>query len=45
LIQGYETFKDLPKENLTGLASAILKESQNSMISIDDNSILKQILK
>ena len=44
LVQEYETFKDLPKENLTHLASSILKESQNSMISIDDNSILKKIL-
>jgi len=44
LIQEYETFRDLPKEILTRFASAILKESQNSMISIDDNSILNKIL-
>ncbi len=44
MVQEYETFKDLPKEKLIRLASAILKESQNSMISIDDNSILKKIL-
>ena len=44
LIQEYETFKDLPKEKLTSMASAILKESQNSLISIEDNSILKKIL-
>ena len=44
LVQEYETFKDLSKEKLTHLASAILKESQNSMISIDDNPILKKIL-
>ena len=44
LVQEYETFKDLPRETLLNMASAILKESQNSMISIDDNSILKKIL-
>ncbi len=44
LVHEYQTFKDLPKENLTSLASAILKESQNSMISIDDDSILNKIL-
>ena len=44
LIQEYETFKDLPKDKLTSLALAILKESQNSMVSIENNSILKKIL-
>ncbi|QEE15979.1 AIR synthase-related protein [Promethearchaeum syntrophicum] len=44
LIQEYKTFKELPKDNLTSMANAILKESQNSMISIEENSILKNII-
>jgi len=44
LIEEYKIFKDISHDNLTKMASAILKESQNSMVSIDDNSILKKIL-
>lgn len=44
LIQEYKTFKELPKDNLTSMATSILKESQNSMIVIEEKSILKNII-
>ena len=44
IIQEYATFKDLPKQKLALLASAILKESKNSINSNNDNPILRKIL-